>query len=251
MTKRVSILIGCCLVVGCSTYREPILQAVNEQDYDRIQGILRTDPTMVNSQSAKFGTSPLHVATSGVRRDPKAEKEDDKIVEFLVGHGGNVNALDSRGWTPLACAAFSGHLQQMKILIDHGADVNASGNSGSTPLAEAAWMGQEDAVKLLIEHGADVKKCGPSGLTPLHWAALGECQNQWMLMGSAKEGRFHNPFGVIARLLLERGADPKARDAGGQTVFDINRDSHIDGVRSAIWKGNAEPPPNKPSEATR
>ena len=56
-------------------------------------------------------------------------------------------------------AAYAGDIEKVKVCIDRGGDVNAINSCGDTPLIEA--IASDNAknrvaiVKLLIEHGAD------------------------------------------------------------------------------------------------
>ena len=43
-------------------------------------------------------------------------------------------ACDSRGWTRMTRAAFTGNIGEMKELLDGGCDVNSQDNMGMTPL---------------------------------------------------------------------------------------------------------------------
>lgn len=69
--------------------------------------------------------------------------------------------------TPLWCAAVSGKLAVVEILLKHGADINAVSDSGSTPVRSACFMTHYDIVKYLVEHGADINKPNYNGGTCL------------------------------------------------------------------------------------
>ena len=96
-------------------------------------------------------------------------------------------------------AAAIGSLDAVRLLLDQGADVNAKNAAGATPLM---WAATDLAkVRLLVERGADVKVASNLGHTALELAAMSD--------GSAE----------IVRLLLARGADPKAVDKGNMSVL--------------------------------
>lgn len=75
------------------------------------------------------------------------------------------------GWTPLHCAACSGHDDIAGMLISSSADILSTGHQGETPLHVAASAAHAAVVKLLVEKGADVNTKTSTGETPLHWAA--------------------------------------------------------------------------------
>ena len=109
------------------------------------------------------------------------------------------------------------HSAVVQVLLEHGDDVNArthssmqvinsAGNAdpsgvyeiqagGYTPLLFAARQGDVDSATLLLAAGADVNDAAPMGTSALVVAA-------------------HSGHGVLARLLLDKGADPNAAEAG-------------------------------------
>ena len=60
------------------------------------------------------------------------------------------------GRTPLLAASFKGHLDVVQFLIGHGADLNSVDKYGLTPLHGASLNGHVDVVQFLIGQGADL-----------------------------------------------------------------------------------------------
>ena len=59
---------------------------------------------------------------------------------MLIGHGCDMNAADFDGWTPLAVAAFHGHVGCVRALVDAGADVTTAVSDCGTAYDKAiAW----------------------------------------------------------------------------------------------------------------
>jgi ankyrin repeat protein len=116
-----------------------------------------------------------------------------RLEALLVENPAGVNLTDRRGGvTPLMHAAALGSIDTMKALLDHGANVNARSAAGATALM---WAAADPAkVRLLVERGADVKAASESGRTALMLAAMSDQSAE------------------TVRLLLARGADPKALD---------------------------------------
>jgi len=83
---------------------------------------------------------------------------------LLVAAGANVN---TSGWTPLAYAAFNGHLEIASLLVKARADVNQASENGTTPLIAASRGGHIEVVKLLLANKADPTKALVSGETAL------------------------------------------------------------------------------------
>jgi ankyrin repeat protein len=145
-------------------------------------------------------------------------------VERQLALGVNVN---SRHYftrdTPLIEAAYSGHVEIVKILIDHGADVNLKGEAWCGPLHAAALGGHVEVVKLLLHHGADVNIFSHN--KPLHYAAMnGHIEVAQILIAhgadiNAKGTDEYTPLGTavsnlqvdMVEYLLSKGADVNAR----------------------------------------
>jgi ankyrin repeat protein len=120
---------------------------------------------------------------------------DERAVASLVGDGVDANSRNQQGATPLMQAALHASPGVMKLLLDHGADPNAHNLLGATALMLAA--GDPAKVKVLLDYRAAVNTRANSGRTAL-------------IIASAYPG---NLQGI--RMLLARGADPKAVDEAG------------------------------------
>ncbi len=84
------------------------------------------------------------------------------IVELLIKHGADVNAITTKNRTALLFAAEQGNLNITKLLIQHGADINAdvtpeyTFTSVHSILDEAIFYAHPDIVTLLLDNGAQV-----------------------------------------------------------------------------------------------
>jgi len=99
------------------------------------------------------------------------QKGDIKAVKQYLDAGGDVNAKNSVGFTPLHYAAHEGHMEIAELLITNSADVNEKVSGGRTPLHRAASLGHKEIAELLIANGADVNAKEGNGRTPLNEAA--------------------------------------------------------------------------------
>ena len=91
-------------------------------------------------------------------------------VKRLLG-AGQASARDVTvyGTTLLHLASKISHLHLMRLLIQEGGDVNAQNEDGDTPLHWAMNRGGNyEATRLLIENGADLANRAVDGRTPLH-----------------------------------------------------------------------------------
>jgi ankyrin repeat protein len=87
-----------------------------------------------------LANTPVHAAVAG---------NQPEIVDLLLGHGADPNAVDANGWTPLNIAAHAGHLDLVRRLLDAGADATIANHDGQTPLRVARQQGHDAVVALL------------------------------------------------------------------------------------------------------
>lgn len=114
------------------------------------------------------GAQPLHYAADGMpgssHWDPSAQR--DTVVALLAA-GGDPNAVDNGGVTPLHRAIRNRCTSAVRALLEGGADVSRPNGSGSTPMQLALWTTgrsgsgssvakaeQREIVRLLTGRGA-------------------------------------------------------------------------------------------------
>lgn len=96
--------------------------------------------------------------------------EASRVETLLKRHPELATQPDGRGDLPIHHAARNGDTQIVEILIDHGADVNAITERGHTVLYCAGGHGHHDIVRLLLEHSANAQvRFTHDGKTLLEW----------------------------------------------------------------------------------
>ncbi len=70
-------------------------------------------------------------------------------VRDLLANSADVNAQDSKGWTPLMFAASSAHTELVKLLLEAGADVNVRNKAGKTVVEFPELKGHKEIRDLL------------------------------------------------------------------------------------------------------
>jgi len=224
----------------------PIHWAIYRVDYELVDALIakkaKTDVTN------DFGSTPIAEA---------ARLGDARMVKSLLDAGAGPEGANADGQTALMLAIKTGELQVVQMLIKAGANVNTVEKfDNQTPLmwAAAAKKNAGPMVKLLLSKHADVKPRAhytdwPSqitsepraqyrpvgGLTALLYAARDGCYDcVESLLAAGADVDTPTPEGVtplmvaldngytdVAKLFLDRGANPHVWDWWGRTALYI------------------------------
>jgi ankyrin repeat protein len=156
------------------------------------------------------GDTALHLAAAALR---------PLVVGALIDAGADANAENRRGATALhyACDArpkagkmWNPTTQRsvIELLLDAGARIEHQDKAGAVPLHRAVRARSPEAVRCLLERGARVNAThGRQRTTPLHLGTRSTGASG--TTGARAEQQ------EIVKLLLQFGADPRARDANG------------------------------------
>lgn len=188
------------------------LRAAAEKLHDDVVALLLEHGADANGKVSN-GETALHVVGAGYPADPNGVRV--KIIDLLVSHGANVNAVTARSKkTPLHENAKDA--KAVEYLIAHGADVNARDEGGRTPLLRAVGgvRDDSDAVKALLDHGSDIFARDNSGETVVMKAAV-------------------SANAPVLELLVSRGAPAKAANSEGATALhEFAAYDFLSGLRS-------------------
>jgi len=186
---------------------------------------------------------------------PTAQEQFLKQTQDLIAAGGNMNARDELGTSPLHTAAVMGYSDAAELLAAKGADVNAPDeNLGYTPLHWAAQSDNAAVAQLLISKGADVNAKDKVGKTPLHVAAASDAMAVTELLLSkgasvaAADSQGITPLhraaladsAKAAEMLIVKGADVNAVNKRGQSPIHYARLSGHSDVVSILLKAGAK-----------
>ena len=217
-------------------------------------GQTAVDPELVLSfvKGARFGQEQtvksyldreLPVDVTGDRGDTAliaaAGAGHKEIVKMLLNAGADPKALNIEGRSALMAAALRGDETIIKMLLDAGADVKVKDQQNETALFDAVRYGHAGAVKLLLGAGADPNihnqrpvKAPDNGYTPLMYAAR---------RGVAGNNASVQNWNDLIEALLEKGADPNARNSRGATALGIAQDAgYLDAVKLLLAGGAKE-----------
>ena len=122
------------------------------------------------------------------------------VKQLLVKYPQHVNTFGGYYITPAVAALAGRHFELAEVLHRNGSSVEPRGNIKNTPLHSAAFYGDLEMVQVLLEYGVDVDAQNGYYITPLNFAS-----------------EYHDDLPRVARLLIERGADPNKPDMDGST----------------------------------
>jgi ankyrin repeat protein len=92
---------------------------------------------------------------------------DLETVRGVLDAGGDPDALEPNGATPIIVAAMFGHADLVDLLIERKATLDVQNNDGATALHVAALFGHPDAITALLGAGASTNIRNQDGLTAL------------------------------------------------------------------------------------
>jgi uncharacterized protein len=130
---------------------------------------------------------------------PLMSAYDYTIVTHLLAFGGNPNAKNGDGWTPLMFASSDGAKEIVQLLLDKGADIDAIDNLGRTSIGFATHNNHIDVVKLLLDQRANPNIQSESGTSPLIMASTnGSIEIVRLLIEAKAEVNFKGEYDITA-----------------------------------------------------
>ena len=198
---------------------DALCEAVVFGQVDKVAQLLKDHPELINAQD-KGKRTPLGYALlrydteqmnkllvwaflRGRQIDINVDKTKE-ILDFLLGHGADVNGKGRNGETPFhLLVKRKGPPEIVQFLLSKGADISLRDDYGATPFDTACFIGQIEIVNLMLSKTPDLRATDKDGSTALHYAALGGHES------------------VVERL-LEKGAEVRApKTNGGDTPLHL------------------------------
>lgn len=243
-----------------------LLRALVERGFDATSGLVGTPlMTAVGAEQIESvrlllerGASPNAADSyNGHTIFVAIEKGNIEIVRALLAAGARTDVIGKQsGDTPLTAAAKTGDVDLVRAMLDSGADVlakNRDGEDALTFLAARKELRREFAA-VLEKHGVDtsppvIERLPEELVSPSPWFRAvysGDLSgiNAMLEQGHPVDDR--DPYGATAlmyaveaeradlvRALLDKGADPKAKDSEGNSASgyaSFNPNAEIDAM---------------------
>jgi ankyrin repeat protein len=157
-----------------------------------------------------------------------AYRRDIAVAQALLEAGANPNALDNQSYDAVTIAAVSNDLAMLKLMLASGGNARAitSPYSG-TALIASAHAGHVAVVEMLIAHRAPLDHVNNLG-----WTALIEA----IVLGDGSER-----YQKIVAALIAAGADLTLADRNGKTPLALARDKGVTEIAALLEKAGAQP----------
>lgn len=169
------------------------------------------------------GEDPNGTDNTGTTALLEALKDDynTKIVDMLLRHGANVQAVDDSGRNALHVAAACGSIPYVKLLLSYKTVLNRKSHDGTSPISLAAANGHGDVVSLLLTEETLDSSADSHFLHD--WLLLSQCYNA---IGSRDIQQAQN--------LLSQSPPLTFVDRAGRTLLHLAADTGVEELVSTL-----------------
>ena len=189
-----------------------LIEMARERGHEQIARMLEQERERLGRVAAQSADHPIHRAA--------ARGEIDAVRAFLDTDATLVDRGSRRGATPLHCAVLGASRQMVSLLLDRGANIHARNPDDLQAIDFAIWGERrpsvnEDMVRLLVSRGATYDLTIAAALGSLAGVRRMLDNDPSRIRETRPNGRRPLSAAVefgrddIARLLLERGANPR------------------------------------------
>jgi len=152
MLTKYGLMIVILLAVTINLSAQEILDAVRKGDLAKVKELVEKDPQLVKAK--KYPTRSSNGAPSTLLH-VAGELDNEKIVEYLIEKGADINAQDGAFLTPIMYAG----IKVAKLLVERGVDINIRTPNGKV-LTWLFFLGRKETAEYLIDKGIILPELG-------------------------------------------------------------------------------------------
>ncbi|VDH91361.1 transient receptor potential cation channel subfamily A member 1 [Mytilus galloprovincialis] len=143
------------------------LKHVVGENNGNISLLSMTDTSSIGSD---LSTCPVHCTPAECFLEAASKGKQQEFQRLYVENPERLHIQDSNGNTALHHASINGHLHIVDFIIQHDGDINAINSSGDTPLHEAVRHEQTIIIDFLLKNEADSSILNDLQMAPIHLA---------------------------------------------------------------------------------
>ena len=220
----------------------PLLRATRAADEEMVTLLLEHKANVDALTQRNYGGEDVPGSTALMMA---ARKGHTGIAKLLLAQSANPNAADSSGSNPMHTAVARGNAPLARLLLTNGVNAETRFYDGNTCLAVAVQQRDLAMATLLLDHHADPNATNKFGHAPLHLVVVKSSEARSpspppfgsvsmagpVPISPAAPSRAANaghppaptPADLVelAKLLLDRKADPNLRDNNGMTPLNL------------------------------
>lgn len=169
-----------------------------------------------------------------------------QIVECLLHHRADTEARCAQEITPLTHAVNARDQGLVQLLLHGNAHVDAT-TWDWTPLHFAVDHGDRDMVELLLQNHADIEASCPRDFPQKKYTKTADLQKIVTVGSTAELETYCTPLfrasinvdDLMVQLLLERGADPEAKNSGQATALISAAEEQFEEIVELLLRNKA------------
>ena len=246
-----------------ATGQATLPEKIRAQMMERISKHLGPSRTSIAPPVSSSTTKITPIAPNGESMTASIVAGDVDTIRDMLTRSSDIRRLleppDTSNRTSLHLASREGKVEIVQLLVDFGAPLEARDTTGRTPLHVACEYGQTTCAMLLLHLGSNPEAEDSVGRNVFHLACCCDAPDLPLQLLSrrpslltscdrySRTGLFYavlnlnlSASGEIAKSLLDRKAEPNARDALGRTALHYAAEEGRLAAVSLLLKSGAD-----------
>lgn len=217
-----------------------LFDCIKKAQLTKLKKVIKKNPQLLESKD-KFGNTPLLLSIKLKR---------NKIANYLLEEGANINATNNIEYTPLMYAATTNNLEIVKKLLHKQADINKKNILNIKAIDIAGICHSYDILELLLKNEKQPATMTKNKYKLLDYSFHGNIKNmkKYLKKVSSLENGYVNNYSPLisatmggkynaVKLLLEMGADVNHKTINGDTALRLALHSNYNIAKLLLENG--------------